>query len=348
MINWDTFFSLAKRVYQDDPFFKEEPCSFIQQLIEDNPFGAQIKVFQNSSSRLVGIIHKNFNVNDEKTAMFGFFEALDNDQDVKECFDQFEVWCCEKGINNVIGPINFSTFLPYRIRLNDFDRRPFSGEPYNKSYYSELLKKCGYEITQSYTSYKDKGFPDSFRLHIDEKKKAEEFLTLKGFSLHQVTEEMFKKHLQEFFFFVDATFKMNAYYHKIPDELFFSLYKGVAKKLDPNASLMVLDPDGKLAGFSWLFPDYSELKEREEASFKEHFDQLKNKTLLIKSVGVHPKYRQLNIFGYLMQKVVEYTDKNYSSLMACNMQDGGVTEKYTSAFQSFGKTQYALFTKKLS
>lgn len=360
MENLNSFFQLRKDIYNGDAFFPSNIDNDLEELFQKNPFNAKLKIFMNNSTRLLGIIHENFEVEGEKTAMFGYFDSFDDQQSCQEVFLDFEQWAKEQGAKAVLGPMNFSTYLPYRIRLNNFDTIPFAGEPYNKPYYQKLLQGSGYQICQRYYSLKADRFPEAYRGYIGEKDKANEFSELREFSIHSISEELFQQYFKEFCFFIDQTFKLNAYYQKIPEKLFFKLYHNIPRYLDPNASRMILDKDGHVAAFTWLFPDFSALsgksstlsgkpndQQMADISYKTHFDQLKKKNLLIKSVGVHPKYRKLNLFGFLMKDTISYADEHYDSIQACNMQEGGVTAKYCSAFHTDNRTDYALFSKKL-
>jgi len=73
----------------------------------------------------------------------------------------------ENNLTKLIGPVDASFWIKYRLKVNLFDRLPYVSEPYNKDYYLNLFLGSGFVIEERYISniYKKlpkKGFEEVF------------------------------------------------------------------------------------------------------------------------------------------------------------------------------------------
>ena len=84
--------------------------------------------------------------NEAEVAYFGFFESEDIQDAVKCLFDGLSGWAAEHAYKRLVGPVNASFWLGYRLKTDHFDT-PYAGEPYNKPYYQRLLEYVGFGIT---------------------------------------------------------------------------------------------------------------------------------------------------------------------------------------------------------
>lgn len=351
MIIPNDFFELPTNIYKDDLFYFGESKEFINSLIKNHQEKANIHIELNKSSRAVGFIYNDSPKEESKVAYFGFFETLNDSEGCKELFQNLEKWAKKHNATKLIGPIDFSTFFRYRIRLNHFENTPFTGEPYNKSYYPALLEENGYSHQQLYRTYKNHNLTDEFHNYIAKKdSQIKQSNELSEFKVIPLTEELWMKYLPHFFTFIDGAFKLNHYYYPIDQDFFFKVYgHNFAKRLCPKTSKIVLDPENNIAAFMANFPDYSEIIfDQPDYSYEKDYKNIKLRSLLIKSVGVHPKYRSMNLFNYMLADMPKIIARNYSEVRACLVQVGGITEKYTSTFHSKNPTEYAVFAKNLN
>ena len=88
----------------------------------------------------------------DTTAYLGFFECVKDKAVARFLFQKAEVFAREKGYEKLIGPVDASFWIKYRLKINCYDQQPYTGEPYNKDYYLELFQENGYEICQHYVS----------------------------------------------------------------------------------------------------------------------------------------------------------------------------------------------------
>ncbi len=88
----------------------------------------------------------------DDTAYFGFFECENNHETARFIFQKAEEFSRKKGFKKIIGPVDASFFIKYRLKINLFEKRPYTGEPYNKDYYPAMFAENGYEMVKHYTS----------------------------------------------------------------------------------------------------------------------------------------------------------------------------------------------------
>lgn len=113
----------------------------------------------------------------DDSAYLGFFECIDDSETAKFLFEEAEKFVRQKQLKEIIGPVDASFWIRYRLKTNLFDRPPYTGEPYNREYYQRLFLNNGYEIAEHYTSsiyhpveedWYDKKYADRYQLFIEQ------------------------------------------------------------------------------------------------------------------------------------------------------------------------------------
>jgi hypothetical protein len=150
-----TFIDLPGQVYAADPFWPGESADGLrQQFSTANPW------FQDGSAwvgvvpgkaRLAGFFSKRI-IDGEPAAFFGFWEGMDDISAHRDLFQELSQWAASQGAKRLYGPINFSTFSAYRLRLDSFEAGCFPGEPWNPAYYPALMEKLGFDRRYRYLS----------------------------------------------------------------------------------------------------------------------------------------------------------------------------------------------------
>jgi len=76
-------------------------------------------------------------------AMFGFFEAIEDQEVVAALLDAATEWAKSKGRARILGPMDFTTNDEVGILIEGYERRPMVLEPWHPPYYRELLEAQG-------------------------------------------------------------------------------------------------------------------------------------------------------------------------------------------------------------
>lgn len=89
---------------------------------------------------------------EDTTAYLGFYECENRDDAAKLIFDEATKFAAGLGCTRMEGPVDASFWIKYRMKINLFDRLPYTGEPYNKEYYLKQFTDNGFHVSQHYTS----------------------------------------------------------------------------------------------------------------------------------------------------------------------------------------------------
>lgn len=359
----DAFFDVARTVYAGDPGWIPEQAKEARAL-----FSPAHSFFETGSAwldvipgkaRLAGFVHPDARVGDEPAAYFGYWETLDDAEACATLFRRFEAWARSKGVRQVMGPINFRTHYAYRVRLNHFDTAPFHpGEPYNPAYYLTLLDRMGYRQSQLYHSWFGDG-PAIVASVNDAISRVMDRAVSHGFRFIPLTPEWWLENLESLHEDTRAIFGDNPGFSQISMQEFRALL-GPEKvaAVDPNCSLVVLGPEGRMVAFMLTFPDFAPLVCQGAANplspyelrFADHFRLLSRPTLIAKTVGVMPKYRRLGLVEIMCYLSTKASLPDYGRVSSVLMRVGGLTAtRSTKVFSVEGcfTHEYGLFTRTL-
>ncbi len=113
----------------------------------------------------------------DDSAYLGFFECIDDSETARFLFEEVEKFVMNKQYKRVIGPVDASFWIRYRLKTTLFDRLPYTGEPYNREYYLKLFMDNGYKIAEHYTSsiyhrveaeWENKKFADRYKFFVEQ------------------------------------------------------------------------------------------------------------------------------------------------------------------------------------
>jgi hypothetical protein len=347
------FFALAENVYRNDPNWFPEDRTKIEYL-----FSAQNQFFEKGhawlgveqGSRLAGFFHPENIIDDKRVAYFGYWETSDNAAQNQRLFADLKKWAASHQASEIYGPINFSTFMDYRIRIAPFrEYKPFIGEPYNPTYYQALLEGLGYKLDQTYLTQELAPLED-FYAQGDAKKHALAAAEQEGFSIRPLSKDYFLSRMEPIYYVIDEIFSQNFAYRSIGLSDFTNILgTSFAKRLCPKTSF-VMTKGEEIAGLYLTFPNYADLLrdpklrvKASELSYEQHFKLLKEPQLLIKTSGVRPKYRAYGLHTAALVKCVEAMRSTgvYKSALGCLIRQGNLSGNFAKAFAN--NRYYGLF-----
>jgi hypothetical protein len=282
---------------------------------------------------MAGFFNPVMRIEGRPAAYFGYWESLDEVETNRRLFREFESWARSQGAEVVYGPVNFTTFGDYRVRLNRFDAGCFFGEPYNPPYYPRLLESLGYELAIRYESITGrlKEPLDTLREKMPPATACAEEL---GVTLLRVTPEHWLESLGKLYANCDPIFSGNFGYTGIAFETFQKYFgEPFAARLCPKSSVLALDRDGNLAGFIIAFPDYAPLCRQgspkrirlSEIRYEEHFPMLASPMGIAKSGGVHPRYRKEGLYWIMTLAMADWAEPYYPFAAGATIREDNPT-----------------------
>ncbi|MBA7665378.1 Protein YghO [subsurface metagenome] len=170
-----TFIKLPWKIYKEYPNWV--PPLIIDQKsifnIQKNPFFRHSKI-QNflafkdgeAAGRISAVVDHNYNqFHNEKTALFGFFEASDDKEVGRALFAAAEDWILEQKMEHMLGPANPSTNQIFGLLVDAFDLPPMALMPYNPPYYEDLFLHAGLKKAKDmYAYHMDETIPISDKI----------------------------------------------------------------------------------------------------------------------------------------------------------------------------------------
>lgn len=281
----------------------------------------------------------------EKEAYIGFFESYNNLEAVKKLFNRIENDLKKRSIKKIIGPVNSSFWIGYRMKIDNFDQEIYVGEPYNREYYYDLFKSCGYKLYKKYSSniyeIKSKNYNP-----IKYQERYNEFIE-KGYKI------ISPKNKSEF----DKAFKI--VYELLMDlykdfpifkninaddyEKYYSFYSVIANYKYLKLAYYKDEPVGFFVGI----PNYQNLMyQKMNLKNKIKFLYLKNfnKSFVAQYIGVRPEHKGLG--KAIIYSILEEAKKCNGKIVGALIEENKVTGKYFDDAIT-NKYNYALLEKKI-
>ncbi|MCC2548864.1 hypothetical protein LJY25_20615 [Hymenobacter sp. BT175] len=341
----DSFFTLPAAVYEGLPYRPEESAELIQELLRQQAGSHVIVLYTNHRTvRLVGIFPYA-----GTEAYFGFWETADNAVDNAAAFRLLEEEARRLGKTSLTGPYHFNTYHRYRLRLGPAPSwQQFDREPVNPTYYEALLHGLGFRPSITFESRLLRS--RDVELTYEQKNQILEALHSIPFDFIPVTHHNWDVLEDELFELIEQIFGANPAYKPVTKPQFRLLYnRQYAERLCPHSSVLFRDQKtGRLAALSLCHPNYTALNlaAHQHPVFERDYPQLTHQTLLAKTVGVHPNFRQQGLMSLLAAYAMQAFRDYYQDVLFCLMRSDNFSLHFTQSLP-VEKAHYALFRKEL-
>ncbi|MEE2788519.1 MAG: hypothetical protein VX589_14345 [Myxococcota bacterium] len=326
------FVELPFAIYDRDPqWIPEVTADLCRQFSSENAWfedgRAQCFVVANKA-RMAVFISPKMVIDGAQAAFFGCWESS-GDPDVEQLmWHAASTWATRQGAEVMYGPINFSTYGPYRLRLSA-ERNPqtFQSEPYNPPAYPQLLVAAGFQVCARYvvqigSQGRAMRLAHAGEAHLNA-------LRTQGFRFTPITEDQWMRRLPELHAMVDHTFSQNFAYTPLPYSTFeANCGRPFVRKICPLTSTLVLDERDEIVGFSLIYPHFGALAIQSapnavpvsKLTYEDHFSQLAvPRSALVKTLATRPEFRRQGIFNamvtYAMLRGASVYDWWYGSMI---------------------------------
>ena len=276
----------------------------------------------------------------QEDAYFGFFEA-DNQQ---EYMDEFMSYLGKqaglRGYKRIVGPIQASFWLGYRMKLTQFDKEPFTGEPDNPAYYPQLWQGAGFKIIETYvsnyyrapdTSYQSDKLLDRYRSFVFDQVRI----------IHPQPQK-WQLYFTDIYYLLSELYADFPFYYPIRKEEFMDLFMPLAKVIHWDKITLAYYYN-RLVGFMITIPDYGLLLEQ-ELSLKNLYKIFKRKSkpdqFIMMYLGVSPDF--LGLGSALIYPLVNQFVKEELSTISALIHQPKVTQNYQADIRT-DQTHYGMF-----
>jgi hypothetical protein len=336
-----SFFELPRRLYAHLLFAPEEDEAAVRQLFAQEAAQYEIVIYTDHQNvRLVGLFPHAGEV-----AYFGFWETTDDLALNAEAFALLAADADWLGKTSIVGPLHFNTFQRYRLRLGEApDWQQFDREPVNPPYYPRLLDGLGYAPSLHFESRRVRA--DAVPLAYRQKQSALAEISHIPFDFTALTPATWPLLADELYQLVHEVFSQNPAFKPVPRAQFDALYNPeYAARLCPHSSVLFRDQaSGRLAALSLCQPNYHGLNLNTPPIFERDYPRLSRKTLLVKTVGVHPDFRQRGLQDLLAAYAMRSFQRYYEEAIFCLMRSDNLSLRFTKDLP-VETAQYALFER---
>ena len=262
---------------------------------------------------------------DKDVCYIGFFECIDDKKVAKVLFDEAYKFAKEKNYKKIVGPVDASFWLKYRLKTNLFDKRPYTGEPYNKDYYLKLFTDNGYKIEERYTSqifdtvdetYNNEKFTEHYNEFIE-----------KGYVIVKPKIGDFDKCIEEIYHMITKLYSDFPVFKNIKEDTFKSIFNSYKSIINMDMVRMAYYEE-KPVGFYISVPNYNNIVYHLNLSNILKIISIKKnpKEYVMLYMGVNPEHTGLG--KAIAYSIAEELKKNKLPSIGALTRDGKITQNY--------------------
>lgn len=248
------FINLPKRLYSKDT--NTEDAKQMKELLLNKHILSKYfhldKFLIYNENKVVGRFCITTYENDEN-AYIGYFECINDEIVAKFLFKIAYDFAKANGYKKIVGPVDSSFWIKYRLKINMFEYKPYTDEPYNKEYYYKLFLENNYKVIEHYTSRRfpiieDTYYNGKFEHRYEEFRK-------KGYSIVSPNIKDYEKIIEELYYLITDLYSDFTIFKNLSitdfKEIFSSYKKVIRTEMIKMAYL-----DGKAVGFYISIPNY--------------------------------------------------------------------------------------------
>lgn len=277
----------------------------------------------------------------ESHCYIGFFECIKSKEVSALLFHAAEKEARKRNRTKIIGPVNASFWIQYRLKVNRF-KQPYTGEPYNKSYYKKLFSLSGYSVTDRYYSNQFEVVPkeyenETFKERLQQKLK-------EGYQIKSPTASEFSICLGQIYDLMIELYKNFPTYRYITKEEFIQMYEKLKKVINYSMVKLVYK-ENEAVGFYVSVPNYNNLTQGALTVGK------LIKILLVKRhpneyvmlyMGISEKHHGLG--KAITESIKQELQKNQCTSIGALIHSGKINSDYYEELRS-GRYEYVLLEK---
>lgn len=302
------FFNLPKRLYRNDPCWVEQLRSELKKQFSTrtNPFfqHASIQSFlayrgRELAGRITAVHNRLYNeFHNDRTGFFGFFECIDDKETAHKLFEAAEAWLRERGLDQAVGPMSFSTNdISPGVLVSGFDTPPCIDMAHALPYYADLVLSCGYEKAQDVLAFK---IPIQQELDRRLVELAEKVEKTRNITVRFFDSDNFWRDVEILRDIYNSAWEKNWGFVPLIDDEFRALVKSF-NRIRIKELVQIAEINGEPAAFSLTLPNINEALIHMNGRlfpfgiFKFLYWKKRVKGLRMLTLGIKPEYRKRGI-----------------------------------------------------
>jgi len=231
-----------------NPFFQHAEAEYFLAWRDGEPVG-----------RISAHVDQRFNEFQKNDwGLWGFFESEDDPEIANALLSTAEQWLRERGRDNMVGPMDFTTNHECGLLVDGFERPPQILENWHHPYYGALIE--GYGLSKVMDLYKwelriadrESVLPIVFEL-------AEKVEPKYGVKVRPMRKRDFEHEVRAFMEVYNAAWENNWGFVPLTDAELEAYAKELKPILDENWAWIAESEDGKVVGAALSIPDYNQV-----------------------------------------------------------------------------------------
>lgn len=272
--------------------------------------------------RISGILQKASNKKwNQKRVRFTRFDCLDDQEAATALFSAVEKWAKEKGMEELVGPLNYSDMEREGLLVDGFDYLNTFEEQYNYPYYEKLVTGYGFEKEVEWVEYRLTAPDPEYMEKM--KRISDKAMERGGFHFGEAknTKDFLKKYANDFFNIIDETY--SHIYGTVPftEKMKKSIMSDFSLIINLRYVAVILDKNEKPVCFGLCFPGFGKALQKSGGKltlptiFKILHAVKKPDSIDLALIGILPEYRHSGIshaMFYEMSKLLTEGTAKYA------------------------------------
>jgi hypothetical protein len=258
------FIRLPWDIYRSDPHWVPPLISEMKALLDksNHPF------FDHSTAdfflamqdgrcvgRIAAILNTNHNrFHGEKTAFFGFFESVNAENVSTALLDHVSEWSRSRGMEQLRGPMSYSTNETAGLLVEGFDRPPAIMMAHNPDYYPGLVEAAGFNKTMDLFAWDRKA---EVPLNPKIVRVANKILGKSGIQVRAFDMKRFDKEVEIIRNIYNDAWSRNWGFIPMTNAEFQHTAKSMKTILDPRV-VLIAERNGEPVAFALTLPDINQ------------------------------------------------------------------------------------------
>jgi hypothetical protein len=265
----------------------------------------------------------------DTTAYAGFFECVDDTACSGALFDEVKQFAAENGFTIIVGPVDASFWIKYRLKVNKFEKRPYVSEPYNKEYYLKLFLAGGFSVFEEYASNTYNRQP---LFGYKNQKSEERYKRFTGKEYKIITPSLkdWDKTIRGIYKLLTELYSDFPIYKNIDEVDFVKHFENFKYILDLSMVKMAYYND-EAVGFFIGTPDYRNTlygKITLLTYLKVFFKKIRSSNYIMLYMGVSKKHKGLGLA--MIHTIIKNVNKKHATAVGALIKEGKITGKYGS------------------
>ena len=233
---------------EKNPFFQHAEAEYFLAWRDGEPVG-----------RITAHVDHRFNEFQKNDwGLWGFFESEDDPEIANALLSTAEAWLRERGRDNMVGPMDFTTNHECGLLVDGFERPPQILENWHHPYYGALIE--GYGLTKVMDLYKweldiadrEKMLPIMFEL-------ADKVEPKYGVKVRPMRKRNFESEVRAFMEIYNAAWENNWGFVPLTEAELRAYAKELRPILDENWAWIAENEEGQVVGAALSIPDYNQV-----------------------------------------------------------------------------------------